>query len=281
MEPVPDPNRPPAFVAEGRFEVLEIVGHGAMGTVYRGRDTVTATDVALKVLDPRVVGSKVEKRFLRESEVLRTLSHPNIVKVHAVGQDAGYVWMAMELMDRGNAHQLVKKRGPLPVSWCLHIADCVLGGLAAVHAAGYVHRDLKPANVLLDSRGAVKLADFGILRDVGSDLTAPGMSLGTLSYMSPEQTEDARHVTPRSDIYSLGATLFAISTGKAPKQLAWLEDGVDEGRAYELVPELLRPILRKACAFQAARRYADAREMRAAVREILGDQQRKNTPAGV
>jgi serine/threonine protein kinase len=271
MQPPADAARPPDTLGAGRFQVLDVLGQGAMGTVYRGRDTVGGVDVALKVLDPRVVGSKVEKRFLREAEVLRSLSDPNIVKVFAVGQDAGFVWMAMELMDRGNAHQLVKKRGPLPLSWCLHIGDCVLGGLGAVHAAGYVHRDLKPANVLLDSRGGVKLGDFGILRDGGSDLTAPGSSLGTLSYMSPEQTEDARKVTPRSDLYSLGATLFALSTGKPPRQLVWLDEGDDSDGPYQTVPERLRPIVRKACSFSPTRRYADAREMRAAIRELLGD----------
>ena len=216
-----------------------------------------------------MVGSKVEKRFLREGAAMIRLRHPNILRVFEVGQDAGFVWMAMELMDRGNAHELVKKRGALPLPWVLHIADSLLAGLQQVHAAGWVHRDLKPANVLLDSEGCVKLADFGILRDDESDLTQPGSSLGTMAYMSPEQTEDATRVTVRSDLYSLGATLFALATGKAPRGLAWLEDDDDQAGAYEIVPEQLRPILRKACAFSASKRYADATEMRAAVRRLL------------
>ncbi|MCB9687736.1 MAG: serine/threonine protein kinase [Alphaproteobacteria bacterium] len=264
----------PFVVGEGRYEVDAPIGYGAMGTVYRARDVSNGDAIALKVLDPRVVGSKVEKRFLREGEAMRRLKHPNIVRVFEVGQDGGYVWMAMELMDRGNAHELVKKRGALPIPWVLHIADSVLAGLQQVHLAGWVHRDLKPANVLVDSQGGVKLADFGILREDHSDLTMPGSSLGTLAYMSPEQTEDATRVTVRSDLYSLGATLFALSTGKAPRGLAWLEDDDDQAGAYSIVPDPLRPILRKACAFNPSRRYADATEMRAAIRRLLILQQR-------
>ena len=259
----------PLVVGQGRFEVGAPIGYGAMGTVYRARDLSNGDEIALKVLDPRVVGSKVEKRFLREGEAMRRLKHPNIVRVFEVGQDGGYVWMAMELMDRGNAHELVKKRGALPIPWVLHIA-----GLQQVHLAGWVHRDLKPANVLIDSQGGVKLADFGILREDHSDLTMPGSSLGTLAYMSPEQTEDATRVTVRSDLYSLGATLFALSTGKAPRGLAWLEDDDDQAGAYRIAPDPLRPILRKACAFNPSKRYADATEMRAAIRRLLILQQR-------
>jgi serine/threonine-protein kinase len=226
--------------------------------------------VALKILDPMVVGSKVERRFLREGEALGRFRHPNILRVFEVGREPdGAVWMAMELMDRGTAHQLCKKRGALPLSWCLHIADGLLAGLQQVHAAGYVHRDVKPANILLDSRGGVKLGDFGILRETNSDLTLPGSALGTLAFMSPEQTDDATRVTPRSDLFSLGATLVALSTGRPPRQLAWM--ATEEGRdsTFAEVPNPLRPLVRKACAFQPERRFADATEMREAIRALL------------
>ncbi len=274
MGEIVDPTPPaPRLLGEGRYELLAVLGHGAMGTVHRGRDHLEGRDVAVKVLDPRVVGSKVERRFLREGEALGRLRHPNILRVFQVGRDAGVVWMAMELMDRGNAQALLKKRGALPTSWCLHIADGVLAGLQQVHASGWVHRDVKPANVLLDQKGAVKLGDFGIVREGGSDLTQPGASLGTLAYMSPEQTEDATRVTPRSDVYSVGATLFALATGKPPRLLAWLESEDEEREAYAVVPSVLRPLVQKACAFHAHKRWADATDMRDAVRQLLLDAQ--------
>ena len=276
MDALAERQQPPTELGSGRYSVGPVLGHGGVGTVYQARDAALGRDVALKVLDPSLVGTKVQKRFLREGGALRTLAHPNIVRVHDVGHDGPFVWMAMELMDRGTAHALVKERNAgLPESWVLHIADCLLAGLQQVHALGWVHRDVKPGNVLLDRAGQVKLGDFGIVRDDGSDLTSPGVSLGTSAYMSPEQQEDATRVTARSDLYALGATLFALSTGRAPRHLAWLEEGdIRWTETWSLVPERVRGILRKACAFSPANRYTDATAMRDAVRARLVDLQR-------
>ena len=269
----------PVSLGHGRYAITGVLGHGGVGTVYRatefapgpaGGSPVVRREVAIKVLEPRFVGTNVEKRFLREGEAMRALSHPNIVRVDDVGRDGQFAWMAMELMDRGTAQSLVKKRGPLPVSWVVHIAHNLLAGVAHVHAAGFVHRDVKPGNVLLDRRGDVKLGDFGIVRDDESDLTQPGIPLGTSAYMSPEQMEDATSVTPASDLYAVGATLFALATSRAPQGLAWHEPG-DAARAFSLVPGPLRGILRKACASSPDERYADANQMRAAFQELAID----------
>ena len=257
---------PSQVLGRGRFELAEAIGHGGVGTVFRAFDHERGEDVALKVLEQRFTGTKVERRFLREGEALRVLKHPNVVRVHRVGVDGPHSWMAMELMDRGNAHRLAKARGHLPVTWCLHIADCVLAGLQAVHSAGWIHRDVKPANVLVHGSGQVKLGDFGILKDGDSDLTAPGVALGTASFMSPEQAHDPTQVEPRSDLFSLGATLFALASGRVPKGLAF-ED--EESPAWRVLPRTLVPLIRRACARDPAARFADATDMRRAVREIL------------
>jgi len=266
MSSLPIMTLPSDALGRGRFELAEAIGHGGVGTVYRAFDCERGEDVALKVLEQRFTGTKVERRFLREGEALRVLRHPNVVRVHRVGVDGPHSWMAMELMDRGNAHRMAKAKGQLPVTWCLHIADCVLAGLQAVHSAGWVHRDVKPANVLVHGSGQVKLGDFGILKDGDSDLTAPGVALGTASFMSPEQAHDPTQVEPRSDLFSLGATLFALSSGRVPKGLAFQDD---ESPAWRLLPRALVPLVRRACARDPAARFSDAADMRRAVREIL------------
>jgi serine/threonine protein kinase len=241
-----------------------VLGHGGVGTVYRATETASGRDVAIKVLEPRLVGTNVEKRFLREGEAMRALVHRNIVRVEDVGRDGGFAWIAMELMDRGNVQGLVKRRGPLPVSWVVHVGDHLLAGLERVHAAGLVHRDVKPGNVLLDRHGVVKLGDLGVVRDDDSDLTQPGVPLGTTAYMAPEQMIDATSVTARSDLFAVGATLFALATARAPEGLAWSDTSENE-RAWALVPAPLRGILRRACATLPARRWSDAAEMREAL----------------
>ncbi len=265
-----DPPSTPLVLGHGRYQVVEPIGQGGVGTVYRARDRAGADDVAIKVLQPRLVGTKVERRFLREADVMSRLNHPNVVRVLDIGRDGQHAWMAMELMDRGNAHALARKRNGLPVRWCLHIADCVLAGLAAVHQAGWVHRDVKPGNILLDHTGVVKLGDFGILRDEESDLTCPGMPLGTTTYMAPEQQVDATRVTPRSDLYALGASLFALATARTPKRLAMMAfRGAPAEDPFQIGPRPLQPLIRRSCQVDPAHRFADAADMRRAVREIL------------
>jgi serine/threonine-protein kinase len=263
-------------LGRGRFQLAEVIGHGGVGTVFRAFDHERGEDVALKVLEQRFAGTKVERRFLREGEALRVLKHPNVVRVHRVGVDGPHTWMAMELMDRGNAHRLAKAKGQLPVTWCLHIADCVLAGLQAVHGAGWIHRDIKPANVLVHGSGQVKLGDFGILKDGDSDLTAPGVALGTASFMSPEQANDPTQVDARSDLFSLGATLFALASGRVPKGLAFQPE---DSTAWTVLPRSLVPLVRRATSRDPDLRFPDATDMRRAVREILFlVQQRERVP---
>ncbi|MEN0066486.1 MAG: serine/threonine-protein kinase [Myxococcota bacterium] len=265
------PVEPPSTLRQGRYRIHEPIGHGGVGTVFRACDLQADRDVAIKVLQPRLAGTKVERRFLREAGALRVLRHPNVVRVDDYGQEDSHTWMAMELMDRGTAHSLAKKRGGLPVTWCLHIADCVLAALQAVHMAGWVHRDVKPGNILLMRSGLVKIGDFGIIRDEGSDLTSPGVTLGTSAYMAPEQHLDATQVTPRSDLYSLGATLFALATARTPRRLAIHASGSDQVQhdPYRILPRPLRGLVRNACEIDPDKRFSDAPAMRKAVRQLL------------
>jgi len=264
-------------VLAGRYQRGEVIGRGGVGNVYRGRDLSSDQPVAIKVLESQYHGTRVEQRFLREGEAMQKLRHPNIVQVYDVVREPGLVFMAMELMDRGSCHGLTRRKKGLPVSWCLHVADSVLAGLQRIHDAGMVHRDLKPGNLLLNSEGVVKISDFGILREEGSELTAAGIPLGTGAYMSPEQQEDARHVDARADLFSLGATLYAMNTNRVPLNVATgrLKDHDEAGQPPAADPLLrldrpLRPIVRKACAWEPEERFASAADMRKAVQHIQG-----------
>ena len=261
----------------GRYQCEEVIGRGGVGTVYRAHDRGEDRWVAIKVLEDIHHGTKVEQRLLREGEVMQKLDHPNIVQVYDVVRDAEEVFMVMELMDRGSCHSLTRRKKGLPVAWVFHVATSVLSGLERIHEAGWVHRDLKPGNLLLNRQGVVKISDFGILRDEGSDLTLPGISLGTGAYMSPEQQVDAHDLDHRSDVFSLGATLYAMNTNRVPLNVALgkLQEA-EERYGKELPPdkdplarvhEALRPVVRRACQWQPQDRYQTAQEMQVAVQE--------------
>jgi serine/threonine protein kinase len=279
---IPPQTPPPERVVYGgRYERGDVIGQGGVGNVYRGRDRESGELVAIKVLEQRHHGGRIEQRFLREGEAMRSLVHPNIVRVFDVLREPGsggqpaVVCMVLELMDRGSCHGLARRKKGLPVSWCLHVADSVLAGLQRIHEAGWVHRDLKPGNLLLNSAGVVKISDFGILRDEDSDLTIPGVSLGTGAYMSPEQQEDAHDVDARSDLFSLGATLYALNTNRVPLNVATgrLREADEPGAPpmrdpLERLDPALRPLVRKACAWEASARYPNAAAMRRDVQEL-------------
>ena len=204
----------------GNFEIVELIGRGGMGEVYRARDTRLKRDVAIKVL-PAGLARDPDRiaRFEREARAAGGLNHPNIVAVYEFGRDDDTYWIATELVA---GESLVKaiERGPLGVPRALEIAGQIADGLAAAHAAGIVHRDLKPANIMVTRDGRAKILDFGLaLRRRTSqdsttlDLTGEGTVLGTAGYMSPEQVR-GEVVDHRSDLFSFGVILFEMLGGK-------------------------------------------------------------------
>lgn len=250
----------PPDLSNGRFTLHDVLGVGSVGTVYRGRDKLHHQDVAIKVLHTSAHGTVLERRFVREGTAMQRLRHPNIVRVHAVGREERLPWIAMELVDGGTAYAWLRRNGAMPIRDVLRVVGALLSALGEVHRQGWVHRDVKPGNVLLGTAGEVKLGDFGIVREDDSDITGPGVALGTSAFMSPEQMDEPAAVTTRSDLYSVGATAFALSTAQAPRSL--------DGDGLALAPERLRPMLRRACAPDPLDRYVDAAEMGDAVREL-------------
>ena len=200
----------------GRYEILDELGQGAMGTVYRARDPLIERTVAIKTVSIALLqqeGADAESRFLREAQSAGRLSHPNIVTIYDVGEANGLAYIAMEYLAGATLRDVMNK-GPIPLDLALDTATQMAEALAFAHEHGVIHRDIKPANVVVTGqRGCVKLTDFGIAHLVNSNHTQTGQMLGSPRYMSPEQAM-GREIDGRSDIFSLGAVLYEMLTGQ-------------------------------------------------------------------
>jgi serine/threonine-protein kinase len=207
----------PATIAG--YRIVDRLGEGGMGVVYRAVHSTLDREVALKVMRPELAqNERFVARFLREARTAARIDHPNVVTVYDAGVDNGYLFIAMRYVAGGDLAQAVKERGPMPqLDALLVIARC-LAGLQAIRDGGLVHRDIKPANILLDRDGTPRLADLGLARAIEADdqLSQAGSVQGTPAFMSPEQARGAAQIDVRSDIYSLGATLYALLCGEPP-----------------------------------------------------------------
>ncbi|MGP8303468.1 tetratricopeptide repeat protein [Streptomyces inhibens] len=286
---------------QGRYRLLDTIGRGGMGEVWRARDESLGRQVAVKCLKP--LGPRHEpsflqvlrERFRREARVAAALQHRGITVVHDFGEDDGTLFIVMELLGGRNLSQLLddNRRQPLPVPDVIEIAEQVTAALAYTHEQAIVHRDLKPANIVRTTDGTVKICDFGIARlghDIGftARLTGTGIAMGSPHYMSPEQI-GAHAMDHRSDLYSLGCVLYELATGVPPFDLgdAWAvlighRDTAptpprtlrpDLPEAYErIMLELLakEPDNRPRDADELAKRLADARHPHSGRVPVIG-----------
>jgi tRNA A-37 threonylcarbamoyl transferase component Bud32 len=245
----------------GPYLILDRIGQGGAGAVFKARHRKQDRLVALKVLrQDRLGSSQVNRRFQREARLVTRLSHPNIVTIFDAGGDQGRNYLAMEYVQGQNLAQLVQECGPLPIPEACDIVRQVALGLQHAHDNNLVHRDIKPANLLIASteKGLVKIIDLGLARILescvqeraDSTLTEPGIILGTADYMSPEQGDDPRAADIRSDLYSLGCTFFYLLTGQPPFPGGALLQKLDRHRR-EQPPSL--PQLRPEVSPQVAR----------------------------
>jgi len=215
-------------ILEGQFQIVQKIGAGGMGTVYKALQPEMNRMVAVKILHPKLVDRKdMASRFRREARALSHLTHPNTVRVLLYGElDDGSLYIVMEYLDGKNLNQLVRQTGGLPLERAVPILAQACGALEEAHAAGIIHRDLKPENVFVCKQGGiddfVKVLDFGLakvtqreMRPGSIVLTQEGMVFGTPEFMSPEQAQ-GKKLTPASDIYSLAVILYEALTGKLP-----------------------------------------------------------------
>lgn len=267
----------------GTYKAIALLGVGGMGEVYLAQDARLGRKVALKLLPPEVMRSqKASHRLLREARSASMLNHPNIVTIHSMEEADGLDFIVMEYVE-GATLKAIVERGPLELQRVLHLGAHVGDALAAAHSIGLIHRDIKSSNILITTRGEAKVLDFGLAKLIrpplsetekestltGSDLTDTGVIVGTVSYMSPEQTR-GEPLDGRSDIFSLGCVLYEAATGKlpftGPSNLAIMHEiaTVDPPRPSTIKPELPRAfdlLIGRALAKDKGQRYGSAAEL--------------------
>jgi serine/threonine-protein kinase len=273
----------------GKYEVIDQIGRGGMGTIFRARDPILERSVALKVISDLEVTPELRSRFFREAQACARLTHPNIVIVHDMGEDDGRLFIVMELLDGEELGRVIARHERLSLPEKLDIVRQLCDGLHFAHQKGVVHRDVKPANILLLRTGRVKIVDFGIAQLAGAatqrDLTRAGMIMGTIRYMAPEQVRG--HADRRSDIFSVAAVSYELFSGRPPfsgnDPLQILEQlrTSTPPRLTEVDPSLppeLADVIARGIQKEPEARFADlgqmGRELERIQRELAGEGER-------
>ena len=258
----------------GKYKIVELVGEGAMGTVYRATDSVLGRTVAVKVMNASIARQQDHRqRFLREAQAAGSLQHPNVVTIYDLGELDGHLFIAMEFVHGTDLEKLMTAVEPLKLQSKLDVIVDVLMGLSYAHKHGIVHRDIKPANIRIGEDGHAKIMDFGVAHLASSDMTRTGLVVGTPSYMAPEQVMGGKAV-PGTDLFAVGAVLYHLLTGSKPFEGPTLQSlfyriVTDMPKPLEEVrpglPASLNAIIQKAMAKDPADRYATALDMANAI----------------
>ena len=263
------------------YKILEKLGEGGMGIVYKAKDTKLDRLVALKFLPPHLLGSEEEKtRFVHEAKAAAALNHNNICTIHEIDEFHGQTFIAMEYIEGQSLKEKIE-HGPLKIEEVISIAAQIAEGLNKAHDQGIVHRDIKPANILISSDGVVKIVDFGLAKLAGqTKLTKTGSTLGTVSNMSPEQAK-GRDVDNRTDIWSLGVVLYEMITGQLP-----FKGDYEQAVVYSIVneepefitklrtdtPSGLEKIVEKAISKNADKRFQSMEDMKSELQKLSEEQ---------
>ncbi len=277
--PAPDPAEAAKKLANaspnGRYQIVGELGRGGMGIVYKVKDTALDRLVAFKVLPQTLTeNEQAVTNFIREAQAAAKLNHPNIVTVYDTGEQNGRYYIAMEYVEGTTIKEILKRRGPISPSGILHVLMQIAEALAYAHEKKVVHRDIKPANAMWTRDQKVKLMDFGLAKAVEEARNHTTVVAGTPYYMSPEQTL-GKNVDHRTDIYSLGVTLFEMATGTVPFKegnIPYHHVHTQPPRIRDLRPELpesLSAIVERCLQKDPAQRFQSAREILAEVRGTL------------
>ena len=264
----------------GRYKIISEIGQGAMGVVYKAVDPVIDRTVAIKTINLNLSRTELEEyeaRFQQEIKAAGRLNHPNIVTIYDVGKTDQVAYMAMEFLEGQELKDMISSGTLPPADQVVEIISQVADGLFFAHQQDIVHRDVKPSNIMVLKNNLAKITDFGIARITDSSKTKTGMVLGTPSYMSPEQLSGTK-IDGRSDIFSLGVSLYQMATGRLPfvgdsmAQLMYKianEQQEDVRVLNHALPECLSGIINKALAKNIDERYQSGAEMAKDLRECM------------
>jgi eukaryotic-like serine/threonine-protein kinase len=264
----PAPRRSPERI--GRYRVIERIGRGAMGLVYRARDEAMGREVALKVLTADIEDDPdIRTRFLREAEAAASLAHPNIITIFDVGEDGDRFFIVMELLRGAILKDYLKQSDAARLERKVDLMIQLCAGLGSAHKASVYHRDIKPGNIFVRDDGILKILDFGVARIASSSMTAAGFIVGTPDYMSPEQARGLE-IDHRSDIFSLGGVFYFILTGRKPFPASDLPTLFHQIQSEDAPPPLgvdappeLTAVIMKALSKKREARYQSCQEMMA------------------
>jgi serine/threonine protein kinase len=259
---------PPAELAPHfpELEILDLIGQGGMGAVYKARQRELDRVVAIKILPPAAEDPSFAERFSREAKTLARMNHPHIVAIHDVGQRSGYYFFVMEFVDGVNLRQAIQTKTLSPQE-SLAVVRQICDALDYAHGLGIVHRDIKPDNVLIDKQGRVKIADFGLAKLLSKSaaditLTQANQAMGTPHYMAPEQLSRPLEVDHRADIYSLGVVFYELLTGELPM------GRFDPPSRKLQVDVRLDEIVLKTLEREPERRYQQARHVKTEIESV-------------
>ncbi len=272
----------------GKYKVLEVLGKGAMGVVYKGFDPLIERSVALKTIRKELIdqhlAGEIVARFKNEAQAAGRLTHPGIVAIYDYGEDESAAYIAMEFVQGNSLRDCLARRESFSLTTIVGFMGQLLGALDYAHEHGVVHRDIKPANIMVMTNGRLKVADFGIARIDRSSLTIVGSVMGTPSYMSPEQYA-GQTVDRRTDVFSAGIVFYELLTGRkpfegSPDTISYKICHEPHRRPSELrppgVPKAFDAVMDKALAKKPEDRYSTAREFADAV--LIAFEQREHTP---
>jgi serine/threonine protein kinase/tetratricopeptide (TPR) repeat protein len=258
-------------ILANRYEILEILGEGGMGAVYKARDLQLERDIALKVIRPELASDpEISHRFKQELILARQVSDRNIIRIFDIGEAENIKFITMEYVEGESLHAILRDRGKLEVTEAVGIMEQVAAGLGAVHREGIIHRDLKPGNIMRDKSGRVVVMDFGLARSlVGDGMTRTGAMLGTIEYMSPEQAQ-GKELTASSDVFTFGLILYQLLAGVIPfyaeSVIASLlmraqQRAIPLTDIDKVIPGILSNIVAKCLETDPALRYQNAEEV--------------------
>ncbi len=271
-------NLPPGEEIKGRFQVIQFLGKGGMGVIYKVRDKKLNRVVALKILPLELkADEKARKRFLREAQAAAQLEHPNICTIYEIYESDDIDFIVMQYIEGRDLRKVLREEGPFPPWKFLNYAKQMASALEAAHQRGIIHRDIKPSNIMITPQGQVKILDFGLAKFAGSEdsLTSADVVVGTLAYMSPEQCRGEK-LSPASDVFSMGIVFYEMLTGKNPFR------GEDAGSTFykllhemphppsklQPLPSALDPVVMKALAKEPSERFKNGGELLRALQNV-------------